>query len=175
MRVNFAKRGLAITSNDRKLLALKDKHKGEPCFIIGNGPSLKISDLQKLHEANQITFAFNKIYLAFEQTDWRPTYYIVEDSLVAQLNKNKITKLEPFTKLFPLDFINMYRHLENTIFYYINWKDFWPNNPLFTSNPFRLHWGATVTYTALQFAIYVSFLIGRSSYTFASFPRRCDF
>ena len=32
----------------RRLQALKDSHRGERCFIIGNGPSLKQTDLSRL-------------------------------------------------------------------------------------------------------------------------------
>ena len=52
-----------------KLGALKDKHKGERCFIIGNGPSLKQTDLTKLK--NEYTFGLNRIYLAFRRWDSR--------------------------------------------------------------------------------------------------------
>ena len=61
-------------------LKLKDKHKGERCFIIGNGPSLNINDLDMLK--NEITFAVNRIYLMFDRTDWRPTYYLCADQFL---------------------------------------------------------------------------------------------
>ena len=32
----------------RRLAQLKDGHKGERCFIVGNGPSLKNTDLSRL-------------------------------------------------------------------------------------------------------------------------------
>mgnify|MGYP001082170012 CR=1 FL=1 len=84
--------GIVLSRNERKIAALKDKHRGQRCFIIGSGPSLKISDLNKLK--NEVTFACNKIYLAFECTEWRPTYYSVYDVLVAENNKEEINKLD---------------------------------------------------------------------------------
>lgn len=60
-------------------LSLKDKHNGQRCFIVGNGPSLRIEDLNRLK--NEITFGMNYINFAFDQTDWRPTYYIMADSI----------------------------------------------------------------------------------------------
>jgi len=57
-------------------------HKDSRAFIIGSGPGLRIEDLDKLK--NEITFACNKIYLAFEKTDWRPNYLSVTDNLVAK-------------------------------------------------------------------------------------------
>ena len=47
-------------SEPLKLNKLKDVGKGKRCFIIGNGPSLNIGDLEKLN--NEITFASNRIY-----------------------------------------------------------------------------------------------------------------
>jgi hypothetical protein len=85
-------RGILLTTNDHKIAALKDKHKGRRCFIIGNGPSLKIEDLDKL--IGEVTFACNKIYLAFNQTQWRPTYYSILDVLVAENNRSVIRELE---------------------------------------------------------------------------------
>lgn len=59
-----------------KLLALyKGKFTGKRCFLIGNGPSLRAEDLTRLHEAGEITFAFNRIYNIFDQTPWRPSFY----------------------------------------------------------------------------------------------------
>jgi len=84
--------GIPLTRNDRRIAALKDKHRSCRCFIIGNGPSLKIEDLDRLK--GEITFASNKIYLAFGKTDWRPTYYSILDVLVAENNRDVINKLK---------------------------------------------------------------------------------
>lgn len=66
---------------------LKNKHFGERCFIIGNGPSLRPEDLDKLK--NEYTFAANRIYYIFDRTDWRPSYYICidNDGLTAEYNR----------------------------------------------------------------------------------------
>jgi len=47
----------------RQLRALRDIHKGQRCFILGNGPSLRQMDLSPLK--NEITFGLNRIYLLF--------------------------------------------------------------------------------------------------------------
>lgn len=78
--------------NNRRLLDLKDIHRGKRAFLIGNGPSLRIEDLDKLK--NEITFASNKIFLAFDQADWRPTYYTMADHIVAQNNREIIHSLK---------------------------------------------------------------------------------
>lgn len=77
---------------------LHDCHKGRRAFVLGNGPSLRVEDLDRLQ--GEITFASNKIYLAFDQTEWRPTYYTVADYLVAANNCDIISNLDLFA-LFP--------------------------------------------------------------------------
>jgi hypothetical protein len=89
---------IPLNKNDQKISALKDIHKGERAFIIGMGPSLQAGDLDKLK--SEITFACNKVYLAFGETDWRPTYYTVLDVLVAENNQKKIQSLK-LKKIFP--------------------------------------------------------------------------
>lgn len=67
-------------------------HLGKPGFIIGNGPSLKMDDLTKLHELGVISIASNKIFYAFNETKWRPSYYTISDTLVWTEIKSKIHK-----------------------------------------------------------------------------------
>ena len=60
----------------------KDIHKGKRAFIIGNGPSLTKEDLEML--TNEITFASNRIYKMFDDTEWRPKYFTISDDGVAR-------------------------------------------------------------------------------------------
>lgn len=78
--------------NDERLLHLKDIHRGRRAVIVGNGPSLKIDDLGRLK--NEITFAANRIFLAFGETDWRPTYYTMCDAVVGQENMDVVKGLD---------------------------------------------------------------------------------
>lgn len=64
----------------KKLLDYKDKHKGERCFIIATGPSLTMEDLESLK--NEYTFSMNSICKLYDETDWRPTFYAVQDNFV---------------------------------------------------------------------------------------------
>lgn len=67
------------TKAGKALAAMKDRHKGKRCFLVGNGPSLRAEDLTVLHERGEITFGFNRIFNIFDQTPWRPTYYVSQD------------------------------------------------------------------------------------------------
>ena len=133
---------------------LKNRHLSERAFVIGNGPSLCMEDLDLL--AHEITFAANKIYLAFENTIWRPTYYTVEDHLVAQQCRKQIQQLDAVVKFFPHTLALHGLHFSNSIEYPFIWEDVYPEAPGFSNDAERgLHWGSTVTYTMMQMACYM--------------------
>ncbi|MDR1769706.1 MAG: DUF115 domain-containing protein [Hungatella sp.] len=67
---------------DKKICNMHNIHKGESCFIIGNGPSLNISDLEQISKLEIKTFATNSIYKIFNETNWRPVYYCAQDQQV---------------------------------------------------------------------------------------------
>lgn len=62
--------------------SLKNKYAGRRGFVIGNGPSLRLEDLTRLHESNEFSVASNKIFLAFEEIPWRPNIFTIADGLV---------------------------------------------------------------------------------------------
>ena len=64
------------------LAALKDKYRGERCFIIGNGPSLRNTDVSKLK--NEYTFGMNRIYLAFEEWGFETSFLASVNDLVIE-------------------------------------------------------------------------------------------
>ncbi|GHS96350.1 hypothetical protein AGMMS50276_14600 [Synergistales bacterium] len=144
-----------------RLLQFKDKHKGERCFVIGNGPSLTSSDLDKIKD--EVTFATNKIYLMFDKTEWRPSYYAIADDVFLKeahkLIKDKITCpiFYAYNYIFEFDEFS----LNNDYFYCVDGRaDYHPypyNKPDFSEEPFMLQWGSTVTYSCLQLAAYMGF------------------
>ncbi len=71
---------------------LRGVHAGKRAFVVGNGPSLRLEDLKRLE--GEITFASNKIYLAYDSIDWRPSYYTVCDHMVARQNCDRIRLLD---------------------------------------------------------------------------------
>ena len=76
----------------KRLAALKDIHKGKRAFIIGNGPSLKQTDLSKLK--NEITFGMNRIYLAFPDLGFTTSYICVTNDLVIEQFVNDFLALQ---------------------------------------------------------------------------------
>ncbi len=59
--------------------SIRARHAGQRCVIVGNGPSLRQTDLGLLD--NEIMFASNGIHLLFDEVKWRPTYYAAVDPL----------------------------------------------------------------------------------------------
>lgn len=60
-------------------LKLKNIFSGKRCFIIGNGPSLLIEDINRLK--TEISMGCNGIYQLFEKSVWRPTCFFAEDNV----------------------------------------------------------------------------------------------
>ena len=70
---------------------MKNKYAGQPGFVIGNGPSLKVDDLTKL-QGRFVSIASNKIYLAFDQTPWRPDFFTTVDAVLAKKIREEAPK-----------------------------------------------------------------------------------
>ncbi|MBT3391264.1 MAG: DUF115 domain-containing protein [Chloroflexi bacterium] len=139
----------------RQLAALKDAYKGERCFIIGNGPSLKQTDVSKLKD--EFTFGMNRIYLAFPEWGFSTSFLVSVNDLVNEQCAE--------------DFINL------DVPRFFSWRSrrFFsslptPHSPLstflhttYTGPKFaqdargRLWEGATVTYACLQLAYHMGF------------------
>src|SRR5438477_1743491 len=75
----------------RRLRKFHNIHAGERCFIIGNGPSLNRTDLSLLKD--EFTFGTNRIYLAFDRLNFRPSYYVCSNELVVEQCAADIEKL----------------------------------------------------------------------------------
>lgn len=69
----------ALTREDKRFTALKDKFKGKRCFIVGLGPSLTTEDLDALADNHEYTFSMNRCYQLFDRTRWRPDCYFISD------------------------------------------------------------------------------------------------
>lgn len=150
--------GIYITDNERILADFKDKHKGKRAFILGNGPSLNLCDLGLLK--NELTFGVNSIFLNYEHMDYDPTYYVVEDVLVAEDRAEEINVYNGPIKLFG----NYLRHhgiteSENTLWINVRMRyDDYPEFPYFSRNALKMLWtGGTVTYLCMQLAYYMGF------------------
>jgi len=78
------------TLGNPRILTWKDAFKGQKCFLIGNGPSLLVSDLDKIKKSGIKSMACNFINKIFDKTDWRPELYCCEEASAILLNKEFI-------------------------------------------------------------------------------------
>jgi len=134
----------------RRLEALKDSRKGERCFIIGNGPSLKDTDLGKLR--SEATLGMNRIYMLFPELGFQTTYFLSVNDLVVEQCAAEIQALK-----MPR-FVSWRSHQwlqpdDDLYFLYSTYT-----GPRFATDiRGRLWEGATVTYMALQVAYFLGF------------------
>jgi hypothetical protein len=70
----------------------RDKHKGERCFVIANGPSLSSLDIAPL--AKEYTIGMNRIYLLFEKWGFKTTYLAAINELVLEQFADDISELD---------------------------------------------------------------------------------
>lgn len=75
-----------------RVAAMRDRHRGERCFIIGNGPSLRETDLTLLE--GEVTFGMNRIYLLFREMGYSTSYYVSINTLVIEQCADEILDLE---------------------------------------------------------------------------------
>jgi hypothetical protein len=133
------------------LTEMKDSRHGERCFIIGNGPSLRHTDLSRLR--NEYTFGMNRFYLMFPELGFQTTYFVAVNYLVIKQCASEILAL-PVPKFLPWGTRrDLPEVTADTIF--INTSC--PKRE-FTADARRPLWtGATVTFAALQLAYHMGF------------------
>jgi hypothetical protein len=147
-------------SRYEKLKSLKNKHKGERCFIVATGPSLTIEDLEKLK--NEVTFSMNSICLAFEETDWRPTYFGIQDIAVFIRFEQYIEKLNIECKFFSDNIFKKKNVPDDHYIYPLNLLNHnYPHRKYrtkFSDDAFAVIYdGYTITYSLIQLAVYMGF------------------
>jgi hypothetical protein len=152
-----------------RLTALKDKYGGERCFIIGNGPSLRNTDVSKLKD--EYTFGMNRVYLAFEEWGFQTSFLVSVNDLVIEQCVDDFLALDMprffswrARKFFPRETFQS----ENVpTFLFTTYT-----GPKFAPDATGRMWeGATVTFACLQLAFHMGFeqviLIG-VDHTFAA-------
>ncbi|QKE74317.1 DUF115 domain-containing protein [Arthrobacter citreus] len=147
-------------SHYEQMKILKNSHSDQRCFIVATGPSLKVEDLELLKD--EVTISMNSICLVFDETDWRPTYYGIQDvgvfnllqpaiekyNLKYKFISNSISKQKRVTDgyfVFPLNLLN---HM-------IPHKKY---KTKFSDDAFKVIYdGYSITYSMIQLAVYMGF------------------
>lgn len=138
-------------SSRRALLALHNRHEGEHCFIIGNGPSLNKTNLTLLR--HEYTFGLNRINLLFDDLGFHTSCLVAINRLVLEQSGAELARLS-LPKFFSTAGAQ-YIPLSASDVTYIR-STAWP---VFSRDPVRRGvWeGATVTFVAMQIAHWMGF------------------
>ena len=130
---------------------LKDIHKGERCFVLGNGPSLGQMDLQSLR--GEKTFGTNRIYLLFPKLGFSTTYYAAVNTLVIEQCHEEIRRLS-VPKFLAWRGRGWLRGDPEVVFLDSDYTGPATFSGTLTGRVFE---GSTVTYVALQLAYHMGF------------------
>ena len=134
-----------------KLRSFKGAYKGKRCFIVGNGPSLHAEDLRQLYERGEFIFACNSLIKLFGEIGFEPSFYFAQDNKIILDNKESIENYKG-VKFIKAHYAKRY-HLNDAIYYNMLY-----NPRSFSSNlPLVVYSGQTVTYSMIQFAVYMGF------------------
>lgn len=127
----------------------KDAHAGERCVIIGNGPSLRNTDMSLLRDVH--TFGLNRIYLMFDELGFETTFHVVVNRYVVEQCSDDFRKIGAplFTTFLNRDLLG---GAANTAYLYS------VVGPWFGRDVSSGVWeGYTVTYVAMQLAYFMGF------------------
>jgi hypothetical protein len=120
-----------------------------------------VADLRRLRD--EVTIGCNGLFLIFDQMGYLPTFYTVEDRLVAEDRAKWINAIKGTTKVFPRKLAYCLKQDELTLFidFLYNYDGFPKFSEQFEKVVF---WGGTVTFLNLQLAYYLGcsevYLIG---------------
>jgi len=137
----------------------KDKYKGKRAWIIATGPSLRIEDLEKLQEQGEFCIGVNKIIRAYDKTKWRADMLVVLDPTEAHDCEAQLS--EEKCDVFVGDGYHVFTRYNIPSAKRIHFIEhpFLPNLPCFSEDIATkgVCRGNTVTYVALQLALYMGF------------------
>lgn len=137
-----------------RLRTFRGRYVGKRCFIIGNGPSLRMEDLDRLDENGEICFGMNVIHKAYENTKWRPNFVCVKDPLVIVQNYESIKGNNSCPILINDKKLFYYWESDENEYPYrdIQEKVFFSEDIIAGCSS-----GASVSYTVMQIAAYMGF------------------
>ena len=131
-------------------------YEGRRCFIIGNGPSLTIRDLETLKKFGEISIASNSIYNLFGDTEWRPSIYTVHDFQEIKKTREKISEVKTDLKIIAMSASGRVYDIDDAILIRLIEPE--KGAVRFSDDISRcVYDGGTVTYVSIQCAVYMGF------------------
>ena len=146
-----------LPGNRARLVSLKNTHRGESCFVVGNGPSLTPDALTRLKEEKIFSFGSNRINAIFPQTDWRPDVWCASDLDYIRTYHKEIAEMQGFVKLMASQALLQDRVLDKNTIYFpfiqAERESAWFNADIVRG---MYYWG-TVTCKLINLAVYMGF------------------
>lgn len=148
-----------ITAYRNDLITIyKDKHKGQKCFIVATGPSLKSSDLDLIDKSGVVSFSVNSIFKIFEKTQWRPVYYVVDDYKAIEKYEDVIKTVAKDTVFVGDTHSEKKVYGANIYWHHIHHECYTDRLPKFSEDfAQKSYIGYTVVYSCIQLAVYMGF------------------
>jgi hypothetical protein len=140
-----------LRESGARLATYRDRHRGQRCFILGNGPSLRRTDLGRLRD--EVTFGMNRIYLHFPEMGYATTYYVAINTLVIEQCAEDILRLR-MPRFVTWRSRRWLQADPNVIFLD---TDYTGAEMFSTDLAGRVFEGSTVTFVALELAHYMGF------------------
>jgi hypothetical protein len=127
----------------------QNRHQGERCFVVGNGPSLNQIDMTKLR--NEITLGANRCYLGYETWGFPFSYWGIYDKYqIETYGREYEENIPPETvKFFPMEYLPLL-DVENGCPLNLQWSNTAAH--AFSDDPTQIYVGYMVTYMLLQIA-----------------------
>lgn len=126
-----------------------NRHQGERCFVVGNGPSLNNIDMTRLR--GEITFGANRCFLGYESWGFPFTYWGVYDKYQIEMYHQEYEDRIPSdtVKFFPVEYLPAF-HVANGC----PVQSIWPTGGqrAFSADAHQTTVGFTVTFMLLQIA-----------------------
>lgn len=164
----------SASRTSRRLSRLRDRHAGERCVIVANGPSLNGMDLGFLRRETVI--GLNKIHLGLQRFGFFPRYVVAVNSKVVQQAGEQITALN-CVKFIGAKAASAGGLQEDALTYLLDTE--YTAERFSTDLTQGVNEGWTVTHCALQVAYHLGFtdvlLIGLDHrYTFEGVPNEAS-
>lgn len=159
----FVKLYIIIFRKYDYLKKYKNMFKGKRCFIVCTGPSLSYDDLNLIK--NEYSFSMNSIIKILNNTDWKPTFYGIQDYDVFEKLKDDIQLYDNrFFFVSGETYKKYHSILEHKsvdtfkLFYHGTKRNLKNPKIKFSSDITKgLYNGYTITYSLMQIAIYMGF------------------
>lgn len=152
----FYKKECRKNKFNKTIKKMKNSKENKRCFIVGNGPSLTMKQLNMI--ANEQSFGANRVYKLFNKTIWRPNYYVIQDPYDPTPKEN-YERLD-VENLFVSDYYWKEHGMKNKnaiCYHTIRTLKQKRNLPFSKDISKYVQVAGTVTYTLIQLAVYMGF------------------